>query len=137
MVDLLRARWTDGVPKCPTCAEPCVERAVDGKRSRHGKTVAYRWEGWRCDECGVDFTITSGTWLHGTRLPLEVWVDFASLVAFGAFRASQFKELGLARMTVKRMRKLASRAGVTGAGSVDAIMRGLLTPVGKQHRLRR
>ena len=55
------ARWPEGA-QCPRC--------------RSG-TVSRRRRGWRCGSCRKDFTVITGTTLHGSKAPLSAWVDAA------------------------------------------------------------
>jgi transposase-like protein len=54
-------RWPDG-PTCPHCGT--VNEAV---------AITTRPGLYRCIACGVQFTVTVGTALEGTHLPLSVW----------------------------------------------------------------
>ena len=65
---LARARWPDGF-RCPACG--------------HGKgwelsTKAFTWE---CAGCGRQTSVTAGTMMHGSKLPLTVWFWAAYLMA--------------------------------------------------------
>ena len=57
------ARW-GGKPTCPKC---------DSLRVRKGKANR-RIPLWRCAKCGRQFTVTSGTVLEHTMLPLRKWL---------------------------------------------------------------
>ena len=65
---LAQARWPDGF-RCPACG--------------HGKgwelsTKAFTWE---CARCGRQTSVTAGTVMHGSKLPLTVWFWAAYLMA--------------------------------------------------------
>ena len=65
---LAQARWPDGFC-CPACG--------------HGKgwelsTKAFTWE---CAGCGRQTSVTAGTMMHGSKLPLTVWFWAAYLMA--------------------------------------------------------
>ncbi|MEZ6854824.1 IS1595 family transposase [Halodesulfovibrio aestuarii] len=53
-------RWADtlGTPYCPHCS------------SNELYTIRTRNQ-WRCKKCNKTFSVTSGTWLHSTKLPLR------------------------------------------------------------------
>ena len=53
-------RWPDGV-KCPRC---------EGERCNYTQTR----KTWECMLCGYHFSVTSGTMLHDTHLPLQKWL---------------------------------------------------------------
>jgi hypothetical protein len=65
---LARARWPDGFC-CPACA--------------HGKgwELSGRAFTWECASCGRQTSITAGTVMHGSKLPLTVWFWAAYLMA--------------------------------------------------------
>ena len=54
-------RWPEG-PICPRCGT--VAEAT---------TVANKPGYWQCRPCGKQFSVTAGTPMHGTHLPLSVW----------------------------------------------------------------
>jgi len=59
-------RWPDGV-LCPRCESPkCYYTSTRGT--------------WECDGCGYHFSVTSGTMLHDTHLPLRKWIIAAYLM---------------------------------------------------------
>ena len=53
-------RWPDSV-RCPRCESP---------KCYYTSTRAQ----WECDVCGYHFSVTSGTMLHDTHLPLRKWL---------------------------------------------------------------
>lgn len=53
-------RWPDGVA-CPKCGS--VKCYYTSTRQT-----------WECDDCGYHFSVTSGTMLHDTHLPLQKWI---------------------------------------------------------------
>ncbi|HAC57724.1 MAG TPA: hypothetical protein DCF73_05150 [Rhodobiaceae bacterium] len=71
--DLLeRARWPDG-PVCTRCG-------AQGKASR----IATRPGLWTCRACRrSQYSVTSGTPLHRTRLPVAHWVRLFNMVEVG------------------------------------------------------
>jgi len=56
---LERLRWPDG-PKCPRCGKDHVSRIKDRAT-------------YDCDTCHFQFSVTSGTIMHDTHLPLWKW----------------------------------------------------------------
>ncbi len=54
-------RWPAG-PVCDRCDSINEATPVEGR-------VGY----WRCRACGKQFSVTAGTPMHGTHLPLHVW----------------------------------------------------------------
>ena len=65
---LVRRRWPNGFV-CPGCA---------GRRAAALKGRAYTYE---CSNCGRQTSITAGTAMHRTRLPLTTWFWAAHLMA--------------------------------------------------------
>lgn len=59
-------RWPDGT-RCPRCESP---------KCYYTSTRAT----WECDLCGYHFSVTSGTMLHDTHLPLRKWLIAAYLM---------------------------------------------------------
>ena len=78
-------RWPQGVT-CPSCASRDVFQ---------GKQVRRRRQLWRCRSCDRRFSVTSGTIMDSTKLPLRKW-----LFAFHLIGASKkgISSLQLARM---------------------------------------
>lgn len=63
---LERLFWPNG-PHCPRCGSLKVWRFREqGRRSRPGL--------WECGDCGDQFTVTTKTPLHATKLPLSKWL---------------------------------------------------------------
>ena len=79
---LERLRWGDE-PTCAHCDstehvvffEPRDER---GRRDARGHWSRRRV--WKCYDCGAQFTVTVGTVMHGSHLPLWIWLDLARRV---------------------------------------------------------
>lgn len=59
----MQKRWPDG-PRCTKCKSPDVYDC----QSRRKLTL------WKCRECGRQFTVTSGTVMENTRIPLRKWL---------------------------------------------------------------
>ena len=62
------ARWPDGV-RCPRCSSEIVHR------------LSTRPSQFNCRDCRYRFSVTSGTPLHGTHLPLRTWLLATYLMA--------------------------------------------------------
>jgi transposase-like protein len=60
-VHLERVRWPDG-PVCPQCGS-----------SEGASSVGSRPGVYRCRACAKQFTVTVGTPMHGSHLPLHLW----------------------------------------------------------------
>jgi transposase-like protein len=89
-----RVRWPDG-PVCPRCG--AVDDAV---------AVSTRPGLYRCRECGKQFTVTLGTALEGSHLPLRVWylamyLMLSTAKPIGAMSLS--KHLGLQYRTCRHL----------------------------------
>jgi len=74
------ARWPDG-PVCPGCG--CVNAALWLKTRCK----------WRCRPCGAEFTVTSGTPMHRTHLPLLTWAQAVYLIVASS-KGISAKKLG-------------------------------------------
>ena len=103
----MSARWPDGV-RCPRCDAPASERSAVRSRRR-----------WRCRGCRFEFTATAGTRLHGSKIPLGVWV--------AAAMDGHLDEAGTPAAR-RRVRQTVERAGLPAG---EARLRRLLgDPVG-------
>ena len=67
--DLEALRWPDGV-RCPRC---------EGDNIRN----SYTRNQYDCGLCGYQFSVTSGTMLHDTHLPLQKWLVSTYLMVEG------------------------------------------------------
>ena len=79
------ARWPDGF-RCPDCGHP---------KGWELATKAFTWE---CAGCGKQTSVTAGTVMHGSKLPLTVWFWAAYLMAThsnGIAALQLQKQLGL------------------------------------------
>ena len=56
---LTELRWPDGV-SCPLCSSEHIRNS-------------YTRNQYDCGSCGYQFSVTSGTMLHDTHLPLQKW----------------------------------------------------------------
>lgn len=83
-------RWPNG-PRCPRCGADDATRGTQTKRRR---------QVWYClndADCGAMFSVTSGTLLENTKLPLQTWLLAFFACAFDAPRASLARELSISR----------------------------------------
>ncbi|WP_419925563.1 transposase [Candidatus Poriferisocius sp.] len=82
-------RWPDG-PRCPNCGsgEVAVRSGVPPLR-------------WRCRGCRSDFTVTSGTAMHGSRIGAGRWV--AAAVRWEGRRSDLARMLGVSSATAGRV----------------------------------
>jgi hypothetical protein len=67
-VHLARARWPDGF-RCPGCSHA---------KGWELSTKAFTWE---CASCGKQTSVTAGTVMHGSKLPMTAWFWAAYLMA--------------------------------------------------------
>lgn len=65
---LAERRWPEGFV-CPQCGE------------RHGWKLEAKPRTWECADCGRQTSVTAGTIMHRTHLPLRTWFLAAHLVA--------------------------------------------------------
>lgn len=74
-------RWPHG-PICPHCgnADQSKIRALHGKAHRPGL--------YQCYECQLQFTVTVGTPMHRSRVPLHKWVLAMHLMSIPQERVS-------------------------------------------------
>ena len=107
------ARWPNGF-ECPRCSKVKAERRTlksgiplgrDRKKAGQSNPLPTNLKEWImdngrvvCPECGLQTSLTSGTWLDGTRLSLTTIRD-AALCFLGATEGMSAKELG-AKMAV-------------------------------------
>ncbi len=85
-------RWPGGV-RCTGCGSPNVQRGTQPGRNR---------QLWRCGACDRQFSVTSGTVMESTQLPLRKW-----LFAFHLLGASK---KGMSALQLSRMLGLTYRA---------------------------
>lgn len=68
--------WPDGrrcpEPKCGSFRSTALADRSRGRTKRPGL--------YQCSACGCQFTVTSGTPLHSTKLPLKTWLHALWLV---------------------------------------------------------
>lgn len=73
-----KARWPQG-PECPKCGS--VDHASWLKKPRR----------WNCIACHNQVSVTAGTPMHRTHLPLRTWVHAISLIVSSSKGISAIK----------------------------------------------
>jgi transposase-like protein len=70
-------RWGDGLPVCPHCtnegATYLEPKNGTARKTSGGKTMSER-RVWKCWDCRKQFSVITGTVMHGTKVSLRVWV---------------------------------------------------------------
>ena len=94
---LMRLRWPDGVA-CPECGSSRVSR-------RPRRAV----RGWRCRSCRRDFSVTSGTALHASKLGLADWEAAAHAPDDSTAGVSAL--LGVSAVSARRISRILRSAG--------------------------
>ena len=101
------ARWPLGL-RCPLC----------GSSSAHDCRENRRLPLYKCPACNYQFTVTSGTVLHGTRVALGTWLRVLYLLETNpsALRVRRLaRESGLSHKTAWMLLR---RIEVAGAGAI-------------------
>ncbi len=65
---VIDSRWPDGKPICPKCGFDTTYLRKD------------RTDGRECAKCGYIFSVTAGTVMENTKLPLSTWLQAAFLM---------------------------------------------------------
>lgn len=90
--------WPNG-PHCPHCGSAEVWRFRDkGRKSRDGL--------YECSHCPGQFTVTTKTPMHSTKLPLKVWLRAFYLILISSKGVSSVvlgKQLGVRQATAWKM----------------------------------
>lgn len=106
---MVTLRWPDGVA-CTSCGSTEVTRTK-------GRAVP----GWRCRRCRRYFTVTSGTALHASKLPLADWE--AAAYAADDSSAGVAAILGVSAVTARRVsRALRSVDAPPGEGRLAGLL---------------
>lgn len=69
-------RWPDG-PICPHCEHDSayfLEPANGKSRATGPKRTMSQRRVWKCARCRKQFSVLTGTVLHGTKVPIESWL---------------------------------------------------------------
>ena len=86
------ARWPNGV-YCPRCGHSHISWLVNQRK-------------YECAKCEYQFSDTSGTFMHKTRVPPHAWVLFWKRLSEGRSIRSAAFEIGVSYPTAHRMAKL-------------------------------
>ena len=107
---VVAARWPSGV-RCPRCSGTDL-----GARSREAPRR------WRCRACRYDFSVTTGTLIHGSKVEMSKWVSAA--LAADARPPALMRTLGVSAPAARRMaRVLESTAEPPGEDRLRALVR--------------
>jgi hypothetical protein len=96
-----KMRWPDGVVRCTTCGNDRISRITRTNVTKSGApSKNKRAQVYQCLEptCRLQFSVTSGTLFHDTRIPLTKWFMAISIImdAKKGISALQLKQhLGL------------------------------------------
>src|SRR5690606_13124876 len=97
-VDPFNGGGSDG-PYCPHCGCADVWRFREkGRKSRDGL--------YECSHCAGQFTVTTKTPMHSTKLPLKVWLRALYLILISSKGVSSVilgKQLGVRQATAWKM----------------------------------
>lgn len=106
---MLALRWPDG-PYCPECGES----DVCDRRPRRGRRL------WRC-RCRHEFTVTSGTQMHASKIGLDAWC-----VACDANDDSPASVAAMLHVTLRTARRISAMLRSTGEPAGDRRLAALL-----------
>jgi len=67
-------RWPNG-PKCPAChgTDVYLIQPKNGTSRRTSSGSMSQRRTWNCRPCKRQFSATTGTMMHGTKIPLRIW----------------------------------------------------------------
>ena len=116
-------RWPDGKPICPRCGLDNVHR-IKGRSRRSGRIM--------CNTCLETFTVTVGTVMERSHVPLNKWaLAFHMMAERGISAKALQRELKLgsyrtARLMCSRIREGMRRASligrtINGSGNADVV----------------
>ena len=103
----IRARWPSGVA-CPGCGSLGVKERATRKP-----------QPFRCGDCGLDFSVKTGTVMHGSNLPLSKWGLAIYLLTTNLKGVSSMKlhrDLGVTQKTAWHLAHRIRRAWETKQG---------------------
>ena len=97
-------RWPDGKVVCPHCGSEArhyflAATMPGGRRTRTGAVSERRV--WKCRDCRKQFSVITGTVMHGTKAPIRVWL-------FVIFEMAANKN-GIAALEIQRKYGVANR----------------------------
>jgi transposase-like protein len=111
-------RWPKGDPKCPHCAHVGATFVVPSngvsRKTRTG-TLSQR-RVWRCEECRRQFSVLTGTPLHGTKISVRIW-------CFLIFEICSSKN-GVAAREIERKYGLCPRSAWFAMHRIREMMKG-------------
>src|SRR5579863_4232790 len=69
-------RWANGIA-CPHCGSLgehyfLTPKASEGRKTRTGSVTHRRL--WKCRDCREQFSVTTGTVMHGSKVSLRIWL---------------------------------------------------------------
>ncbi len=103
-------RW-NGKPVCPHCG------AGDNIWARTGKRIGY----YRCNDCGEEFTVRTGTIFERSRVPLHKWIAaiyFTVTERKGISSLQLSKQIGVTQKTAWFMQVRIREACGNGSGTL-------------------
>jgi len=70
-------RWPSGIPTCPHCM--CIDdhyflNAQNGVSRKTTRGPMSQRRVWECKACHQQFSVLTGTVMHGTKIPVRTWV---------------------------------------------------------------
>lgn len=97
-------RWPKGQIICPHCGSEAPHYFLNatmpgGRRTRTGSVTERRV--WKCRDCRKQFSVITGTVMHGTKAPIRVWL-------FVIFEMAANKN-GIAALEIQRKYGVANR----------------------------
>ncbi|TAM80264.1 MAG: hypothetical protein EPN47_16020 [Acidobacteria bacterium] len=122
---LERMRWRRGI-KCPRCHSTGITRFKKPKRKPEGRFL------YNCRVCHRQFTVTTGTALDRTHVPLEKWLRAIAMMR-GSSRnlkpADLVRRLGVTHGTAQLMcRRLRPGMKTSFIRKLHLVMRSARTP---------
>lgn len=96
-------RWPDGVA-CPHCGLIGAAGRIQARRSAAGRNP--RSGLWKCNGCRCQFTVTVGTVLENSKIPIHKWLRGMHLICMdrkGVSCQSLQGELGISSKTARAM----------------------------------
>jgi transposase-like protein len=118
--ELFRIRWPQGF-SCAHCG--CTRYYPISGRDQY-----------ECAGCGRQFSLTGGTFMHKSRLPLRKWFEAAALYnADGGISAAEFaRKLKLTKPTAWLLLKKIRQGLTTGEGRILLVKIASLWVTGEQ-----
>jgi transposase-like protein len=109
-------RWPDGKPICPRCGSAIVHR-LKGRSRRRGQII--------CNTCLEIFTVTVGTVMERSHVPLNKWALAFHMMAEKGISAKQLqRELRLGSYRTARFMCFRIREGMKRASPMGRPING-------------